>query len=55
MPLQFLRARKVRTRNAGLADRYRRSTDVYTTGIRIGHEAEANLAASGELHIYLSK
>ena len=55
MPLQFLRARKMRTRDAGLTDRYRRSADAYIAGVCIGHEAEADLPAAGQLYIYLSK
>ena len=55
MSLHILRACKVRARNAGLTDRYRWSADAYITSVRVGHEAEADLPAAGQLHIYLSK
>ena len=55
MPLQFLRARKVRARNAGLANHYSRSANSDFPGVRFGHQAKADLPASGEFHIDLRK
>ena len=53
MPLQFLRARKMRTRNSGLADGNGASAEPDFAGVGVGDEAEADLPSAGELNIHL--